>query len=73
MEGIIHTDIRAGCYNGTNFIEYVKSLLVIMNPWPEKHSVLVMDNCAIHHRPEVELLCEERCVLLVLSYSFYIN
>lgn len=28
------------------------------NPWPQKNSCIVMDNAPIHHRGEIEDLCE---------------
>jgi hypothetical protein len=31
-----------------------------MNPWPEKNSVLLLDNCAIHHYHDLEELLNER-------------
>jgi transposase len=30
-----------------------------MNPFPGPQSVLVMDNCALHHNAHVRELCEE--------------
>jgi len=39
-----------------------------MNPYPERNSVLVMDNCRIHHVEGVEGLCAERCVYSVLYH-----
>ena len=33
----------------------------LLNPYPEKHSVVVMDNCSIHHDEEVCKLIEDEC------------
>ena len=42
------------------FIWFVDELTDIMNPHPGKNSVLVMENCQIHHVPEVEEVCAEK-------------
>nr|GAT52207.1 TPR domain protein [Mycena chlorophos] len=36
-----------------------------MQPYPGPRSVLVMDNCRIHHVEEVEAICDERGIKLV--------
>jgi len=33
----------------------------ILNPYPGKRSVVVMDNCAIHHEEEIRQLIEDEC------------
>jgi len=65
-DGIIFSDIREGAYDGHGFVEYIQCLLPHMNPWPEARSVLVMDNCAIHHVDEVLPLCEEQFGVVLL-------
>jgi len=30
-----------------------------MNPWPQKDSVLLLDNCAIHHAADLERFFDE--------------
>jgi transposase len=65
MSGIIYTDVRKGAYDGDGFIQYIRELLEYMNPWPQPRSVLVLDNCRIHHVEEVEHLCTERYVLII--------
>jgi hypothetical protein len=37
----------------------------VMNPYPAKHSILVLDNCRIHHVEGVEEMCAEACVILL--------
>lgn len=41
-----------------------------MNAYPAKHSILVLDNCRIHHVDGVEEMCAEAYffLLLVLTY-----
>lgn len=65
INGIIYSHIKKGSYNGDDFLDWLRGLLRIMNPYPGPQSVLVLDNCGIHHVPEVEELCEERGVKLM--------
>lgn len=58
--GIIYSHIKMGGYNGDQFIEWLEGLLQIMNPYPAPNSVLILDNCRIHHVEGVEELCEAR-------------
>jgi hypothetical protein len=37
---------------------WLEGLLTVMNPYPGKHGVLVLDNCRIHHVEGVEEMCE---------------
>jgi hypothetical protein len=60
MQGIIHTNIREGAYDGEAFVGYIEELLEHMRPWPQPCSVLVMDNCAIHHLDDIAPLCEAK-------------
>ncbi|KIN93868.1 hypothetical protein M404DRAFT_102985, partial [Pisolithus tinctorius Marx 270] len=55
--GIIYSHIKVGMHNGNYFLNYLCGLLDVMNPYPAPHSVLVMDNCRIHHIDGVEELC----------------
>lgn len=61
-KGIIFSDVKQGGYNGDEFQDYLYGLLEVMNPYPLPHSVLVMDNCRIHHVEGVEEMCEARYV-----------
>lgn len=60
VDGIIYSHIKEGSYNGDQFMEWLDSLLRVMNPYPARHSVLILDNCRIHHVEGVEERCEER-------------
>jgi transposase len=33
----------------------------LLNPFPQKHSIVVMDNCAIHHDAEIREIIENEC------------
>ena len=60
MNGIIYSHIKKGSYNGDQFIMWLEGLLEIMNPYPAPNSVLILDNCRIHHVEGVEDLCANR-------------
>ena len=62
LEGVVYSDIVKGLYDGDKFVHFVDELTDIMNPYPGKHSVLVMDNCKIHHVPVVEEVCAQKYV-----------
>jgi len=57
MNGIIFSAVCEGTYNGPAFVHYIQQLLQHMNPWLAENSVLVMDNCAIHHLNAIAPLC----------------
>ena len=61
--GIIYSHIKVGGYNGDGFLEWLDVLLVVMNPYPAPHSVLVLDNCRIHHVSGVQERCDKRCAI----------
>lgn len=58
--------IIQGSFNGSTFKIFLKGLLACMNPYPGPQSVLVMDNCAIHHVEGVQEICDEVCITLYL-------
>ncbi|KAJ8094796.1 hypothetical protein PM082_010007 [Marasmius tenuissimus] len=60
MDGIIYSHVKLGGYNGDEFILWLQALMPHMNPYPAPQSVLVVDNCRIHHVEGVEEVCEER-------------
>ena len=60
QDGIIYSDIKLGAYDGEGFLQFLSGHLEVMNPYPAPCSVLVMDNCAIHHVPGVQQMCNER-------------
>jgi hypothetical protein len=51
IEGAVNTEV---------FVEFIKGLSLEMRPWPEKNSVLVMDNVKFHLADEVREILSER-------------
>jgi hypothetical protein len=63
--GIIYCEVKKGGYDGDSFLRWLEGLLDRMNPYPAPQSVLVLDNCRIHHVPGVSEMCAARGVKLV--------
>lgn len=60
LDGIIYLDIIARSWTGGDMYEFVDGLLDHMNPWPQKNSVVVMDNASIHKVEGIRELIENR-------------
>ena len=76
MDGIIFLNVVKGSFDGDTFQEFLSGLLQVMNPYPGENSVLVMDNCAIHHVEGVAELCHEQSVpsfLFIYRYESDFN
>jgi hypothetical protein len=65
LEGVLHVDILTDkSWNGDLFYTFVDTLIAnFMNPFPLPNSVLVMDNCSIHHAQGIRDLVESRLAL----------
>ena len=72
VNGMIYSHIKMGAYNGDQFLEWLEGLLQVMNPYPAPSSVLVLDNCRIHHVEGVEELCDEWSASSLPLFSFQI-
>ena len=64
--GVFHVKVIQGSITGAIFEEFTAKVVQLMNPYPGRNSVLVMDNTAIHRNQIIEDLATERCVLDVL-------
>ena len=59
-EGIIALEIVKGSVNGDIFYDFLRGCLIPnMQSFPNPHSVLLMDNCSIHHTDKVTGLLKE--------------
>jgi DDE superfamily endonuclease len=63
LDGILSVNIVQGSFNQTTFAEFIEGLLDTMNPFPGPKSVIVMDNCTIHHTDLVLDMIRNRFVL----------
>ncbi|KAH7916957.1 hypothetical protein BV22DRAFT_1027167 [Leucogyrophana mollusca] len=50
---ILHLDVINESWKGATFYRFIKALLNNMNPFPQRNSVIIMDNASIHHLPEL--------------------
>ncbi|KAJ8486860.1 hypothetical protein ONZ45_g14529 [Pleurotus djamor] len=68
IDGYVAAEVIPGSYDGLSFYEFIQEqVLIHMNPFPGARSVLVMDNCRIHHNPAlVNLVRAAVCLLLYL-------
>ncbi|KAI0713719.1 hypothetical protein C8Q76DRAFT_578143, partial [Earliella scabrosa] len=68
-DGIIALDILEGSVNKERFLEFLNDQLYSdpslyapqLNPYPGPRSVVVMDNCSIHHDEEICQIVEVEC------------
>lgn len=68
LDGIIHVRIIPGSFDGPAFSSFLRSLVLVMNPWPGKNSVLILDNSSIHHVQEVEDIASSRSACLIAQH-----
>ncbi|KIO04232.1 hypothetical protein M404DRAFT_36979, partial [Pisolithus tinctorius Marx 270] len=59
LDGILHLDIQNCAYTAVMFNQFIDVLLDNMNPYPQKNSVIVMDNASIHKSPYLRVMIEE--------------
>ncbi|KJA16998.1 hypothetical protein HYPSUDRAFT_111694, partial [Hypholoma sublateritium FD-334 SS-4] len=54
VEGYMSTRVIPGSFDAIEFRDYVvEQILPDTNPYPGNRSILIMDNCRIHHNPEL--------------------
>ncbi|KIO03989.1 hypothetical protein M404DRAFT_144226 [Pisolithus tinctorius Marx 270] len=60
LDGIITYDIIEGTVDGEQFLRFLKEhVMPFTNPYPGPCSVIIMDNCRIHHGEEIRKLVED--------------
>lgn len=66
--GVMASEIISTSVNGDVFFDFLRgSLIPMMQPFDGRspHSILVMDNCSIHHVAEVKDLLQEAGIVLL--------
>ena len=54
LSGVLTYEFHTGTIDGNKFFNFVRgNLIPNMQPFPGPHSILIMDNCSIHHVDEV--------------------
>lgn len=65
-DGLLGVDLTCGSVNGGVFVDFVRGTLIpSMNSFDgaNSRSIVVLDNCSIHHIPEVFTLFQEAGIL----------
>ena len=70
VNGILYCRIYPGSTNGEAFGDFMRELLRYCNPFPERYSVIVLDNASIHRSPRVEQMCSDAGVLKINTAPF---
>ena len=66
-EGVISYETISGTTNGDRFFDFMLGLIPNMQGFPAKNSILIMDNCSIHHvRKVTDLLTSVGILVLFL-------
>ncbi|KAB5589586.1 DDE family endonuclease [Ceratobasidium theobromae] len=75
LDGVLHLDIFPCAATSDLFDMFIIRLLDMMNPWPQRNSVIIMDNASIHKSRNIERLIRDRgCRLIYLpAYSPDLN
>ena len=60
LNGVLHLDILSCSWTAEEFRSFVDVLLDKMNPYPQKNSVLVLDNASAHHFEDLREMVEGR-------------
>ena len=59
IESIVALELVKGSVNGVMFYDFLRgNLIPNMQPFPNPQSILIMDNCSIHHTEEVTRLLQ---------------
>ncbi|KIK60258.1 hypothetical protein GYMLUDRAFT_106434, partial [Collybiopsis luxurians FD-317 M1] len=58
LDGIVAYDVVPGSVTSQKFLKFLECYIHLTNPYPGPHSVIIMDNCSIHHAEEVRELLE---------------
>ena len=65
-EGVVDYSLTTGTVNADNFFDFVRGQLIPnMQPFPGDRSVLVMENCSVHHAQEMKDLLRDAGILLL--------
>lgn len=66
LDGVLHMDILTRSWTGEEFRNFIRDVMGNMNPYPQRNSVLVMDNASTHH-------CEGLKDMVQAQYVFVLS
>lgn len=61
LDGILALEVLDRPFTALTFNTFIEGVLDQMNPWPQRNSVIVMDNASIHKSEELRQMIENRC------------
>jgi transposase len=65
QDGVLLARVFQGPIDGAVFEDFIEELLSLCGRWPERNSVLIMDNASFHHSEHIEQMCDDAGVKLV--------
>lgn len=65
VDGWLDYEVFQGSFNADRFELFIERVLMNMNPFSQRHSVLLLENASIHHSEWVETMCQEKGVILI--------
>ena len=64
-DGVEAHELSAGSTDSIKFFDFIRgSLLPCLRPFPDTHSILIMDNCSIHHVEQIKDFLDDMGVLI---------
>jgi hypothetical protein len=72
LTGVLALEVREESYTAETFSVFISRLLDRMNPFPQRNSVLVMDNASIHHSAAMQDMIETRHVLHNIPHTILV-
>ncbi|EJF61488.1 hypothetical protein DICSQDRAFT_60571, partial [Dichomitus squalens LYAD-421 SS1] len=60
FEGLITWNIFEGSVTSEMFLDFLKTCIPLTTPYPGPQSILVLDNCNIHHSEVIRELVEDQ-------------
>ena len=76
-DGVLEYEATTGSINADKFMDFIRGRLIPnMQPFAARHSILILDNCSIHHACDVKdlnsfgiLVLIVLTIILLKSYS----
>ncbi|KAF9011500.1 hypothetical protein BDZ89DRAFT_964025 [Hymenopellis radicata] len=62
--GIVALDIFEGSVTKERFIRFLEEKCPLLNPFPAERSIVILDNCSIHHDEDIRRIIEDECGML---------
>ncbi|KAG1742958.1 hypothetical protein EDD22DRAFT_786525, partial [Suillus occidentalis] len=62
LDGILHLNVQEYSHTSVDFNHFISTFLNNINPFPQKNSVIVIDNANTHKSVLLNEIIEQRCV-----------